>query len=193
MICEECNEREATIKFAEMTDGELTSWNLCEECAREKGAAASLSSYAGPLVNILMGLLEEAEEHGPEPSGPVCPRCGLSYAEFRSSGKLGCAVCYASFHGELKPLLRRIHGTTEHTGGVPSCREREFDSLKEVKRLQSELGRAIRNEEYERAAELRDRVRAKERELASTAGTDAPGTAGGDGSGEDVDVRDDDA
>lgn len=193
MRCEECSERDATIRFAEMTDGEFTVRNLCEECAQKRGAAASLTPFAGPLVNILMGLLEEAGERGSEPPGPVCPRCGLSYAEFRSSGKLGCGACYASFHNELKPLLRRVHGTTEHTGGVPSCREREFDSLKEVKRLRSELDRAVRNEEYERAAELRDRIRAKELELASTAGAGAPGTAGGDGKGEDVDVRDDDA
>ena len=192
MTCEECNERDATIRFTEMIDGELTSWNLCEECARERGAAASLTPFAGPLVNILMGLLDEAGERGPEPSGPVCPRCGLSYAEFRSSGRLGCGACYASFHRELKPLLRRVHGTTEHIGGVPSCREREFDSLKEAKRLRSELDRAVRNEEYERAAELRDRIRAKEQELASTAGAGAPGAAGGDGKGEDVDVRGDD-
>jgi protein arginine kinase activator len=193
LTCEECNERDATVRFAEMTDGELASWNLCEECARKRGWTASLMPFAGPLVSILMGLLEEAGERGPDLSGPVCSRCGLSFAEFRSSGKLGCGACYASFHSELKPLLRRVHGTTEHTGGVPSCREREFDSLKEVKRLRSELDRAVRNEEYERAAELRDRIRAKERELASTAGEGAPGTAGGDGNGEDVDVRDDDA
>ncbi len=161
MICEECNERPASVRYAEMADGHVRSWNLCEECARRKGMTASLAPFAGPLVNILKGLLDETAEQGATPAGPTCPECKLSYDEFRRTGKLGCGTCYDSFHSELKPLLRRIHGSTEHTGSVPSCLEADFDSRREVKRLRAELAQAVRGEEYERAAELRDLIRSK--------------------------------
>ncbi len=177
MRCDECNERQAVIRYAETIDGRLSTWNLCEECARGRGIAPSLSSFAGPLVNILMGLLEESGEGTEEPAGAVCPRCGLSYDDFRHSGKLGCGSCYETFQEELRPLIRRVHGSTAHAGRAPLELERDFDSRTELRRLKGELMDAVRREEYERAAELRDLIRETER---------GPATVGK----ENVDVRD---
>ena len=154
---------------------------------------ASLAPFAGPLVSILKGLLEETADQGAAgaegaegatPAGPTCPECDLSYGEFRRTGKLGCGTCYDSFRGELRPLLRRIHGSTEHTGRVPSCLEADFDSRREVKRLRAELAQAVRGEEYERAAELRDLIRSKESGRAAAGGPEPEHS--------DVDVRNDD-
>lgn len=162
MTCEECGKKTAAIRYTEMSGGELSTWNLCEECARKKGVTGSLTSLAGPLVNILMGLLEEAGEQEGTREGPVCPRCGLSYGEFRQRGRLGCGGCYTAFRDELTPLLRRIHGSAEHAGRVPTALEATLESKRELDELKSELGRAVKREEYERAAELRDVIKAKE-------------------------------
>jgi protein arginine kinase activator len=178
MMCGECNEKRAIIRYAETTDGRLSTWNLCEECARRRGVAPLLSTFAGPLVNILMGLLEESRESEEESSGAVCPQCGLSYGDFRRSGKLGCGVCYETFREELRPLIRRVHGSTSHAGRAPLELERDFDSRTELKRLKNELRDAVRREEYERAAELRDLIRGTGRELPTVGG-------------KNVDVRDD--
>jgi len=175
MLCDECGEREATIHYTEVVDGELSTWHLCEECARSRGATLALAPLAGPLVNILMGLLEDTGDERDE-SGPVCDKCGLSYDDFRRLGKLGCGGCYDSFRDELAGLLRRVHGTPRHIGRVPSGHEAD-GSAQEVRRLKAELAAAVSKEEYERAAELRDVIRAKE-ELAASGGEP------------DVDVRD---
>ena len=165
MICGDCAERDVTIRYTEMVDGELTTWQLCEECARARGVGSGLSSMAGPLVNILMGLLEEASatDAGRDHTGPVCPRCGLSFPEFRTTGRLGCGVCYESFADELKPLLRRVHGSTGHVGKYPAELSDALTSRTELRRLQTDLASAIRREDYERAAELRDLIRAREK------------------------------
>lgn len=199
MTCDECGERPANIRYTEMVDGELLTWQLCEECARARGVGTGLSSIAGPLVNILMGLLEEAggAEHDRDDAGPVCPQCGMSYAEFRRTGRVGCGVCYRSFVDELKPLLRRVHGSTEHVGKFPPGLSDELVSRHEIRRLRSELDRAVRHEEYERAAELRDLLHAKEAggagSVADGIGVGEPNGAEGEGSqggseGGDVDV-----
>lgn len=161
MMCDECGAREATIHYTEVVDGRLSAWHLCEDCARKRGATIALAPLAGPLVNILMGLLEDAREK-PDETGPVCTQCGLSYEEFRRLGKLGCGGCYDSFHDELEALLRRVHGTTSHVGRAPSGRGDETSAESEIRRLKADLAAAVRKEEYERAAELRDLIRAKE-------------------------------
>lgn len=172
MTCDECGKRQATIRYTEMVDGGLSTWNLCDECARKKGVTGSLSSLAAPLVNILMGLLGESGEtgrqgEGPD-EGPACPQCGLSYREFRASGRLGCGACYESFRDELLPLIRRIHGSTRHVGRVPPGLPVDSKTERELGRLEAELDRAVKREEYERAAELRDLVRDKRAEIAAS-------------------------
>jgi protein arginine kinase activator len=162
MTCDECGKAPAMIRCTEMVGGELSTWNLCEECARRKGVTGSLTSLAGPLVDILMGLLEEAGEREGTRPGSTCPRCGLSYREFRQGGRVGCGTCYTSFRQELLPLLRRIHGSTEHAGRVPTALAGSLESKRELEELRAELDQAVRREEYERAAELRDLLRAKE-------------------------------
>lgn len=176
MTCDECGDRQATIRYTEMVDGRLSAWNLCEECARKKGVTGSLSSLAAPLVNILMGLLDESrdDDRSGEGEGPTCPQCGMSYREFRSSGRLGCGVCYDSFKDELLPLVRRIHGSTRHVGRVPRGLHADSETRKELRRLEAELERAVKGEEYERAAELRDLIRSRKGETATseTSGVD---------------------
>lgn len=174
MLCDDCKKRQAKMEYAEMVDGELLTWNLCEECAKKRGVTQSLAPFAGPLVSIVMSLLGEgAEAPGGEPDGRVCAQCGLSYADFKTTGKLGCGACYESFHEDLLPLLRRIHGSTEHTGKLPSCVEDVRVERREIRRLRRDLDSAVRREEYERAAELRDLIRLKEKELSER--VDVPG------------------
>jgi protein arginine kinase activator len=176
-----CGTREATVRYAEVVDGTSTTWHLCEECAGERGVAGTLSPLAGPLVSILMGLLEGSVGEGKSAAAPSCPKCGLTYEEFRRSGRLGCATCYEAFRRELKPLLRRIHGSAEHSGSMPSAVEGDYRLRRDLARLKAELAAAVGDEDYERAAELRDAIRAHECQLDSGACTER----------DDVDVRDD--
>ncbi len=167
MRCDDCG-KPANIRYVEMVDGELRDLHLCDDCANTRGMALSLSPFAGPLVNMLMGLLDEMDV-GEERSGdgPVCPTCGLTRAEFRTSGKLGCASCYEAFAAELRPLLRRVHGSTVHAGTIPSKAPQDIETSRRARTLQLELERAVHAEEYERAAELRDEIRRLEVERAA--------------------------
>jgi protein arginine kinase activator len=166
MLCESCGERNATVKYTQMIDGELSRFRLCEKCAAEKGAAASIAPIADSLMSILMGLLDEGGElESSEAEGQTCAACGLSYAQFRRDGLLGCGVCYESFADELRPLLSRIHGSTRHEGKLPGGIGEDVQQHREIKKLMREQEQAVRREEYERAAELRDLIREKEKAL----------------------------
>ena len=74
-----------------------------------------------------------------------CPDCGLTFAQFSQIGRLGCSSCYGAFEEKLKPLLRRIHGSTRHSGKVPRRSRSAIRFKRELDRLKDELQR-VRNE-----------------------------------------------
>ena len=123
MKCERCGSRTATVRYAEVVDGSLTSWYLCEECASERGVTGSLTPLAGPLVNILMGLLEGGGEAELADNGPTCPSCGLTYGRFRRTGRLGCGTCYETFAFQLRP---RLGGRPLPPQGDPEAQGRAY-------------------------------------------------------------------
>ena len=87
-----------------------------------------------------------------------CPQCGLSVTEFNKTGRLGCGECYVAFAGELSELLLRIHGREHHIGKVPAMNPIQLETRKELLNLRRQLKRAIEREEFESAAEIRDRI-----------------------------------
>jgi protein arginine kinase activator len=161
MVCDNCGSENAVIHLTQIVDNEMKTLHLCEKCAAEKGLETSTVPENFPLTDLLAQMGKEEEEVSEEarPSRS-CSFCGLTFAEFRDSGRLGCPHCWSSFEGHLRGLLRRIHGGTQHLGKVylspdPSVSERE----KRLDGLRRKLQRAVELEDFERAAEIRDEIR----------------------------------
>jgi protein arginine kinase activator len=168
MSCDVCGAADATVTYAEVVDGVLKTVRLCESCARERGIAESLISIAAPLACVVSELLKGeggGDESESADAGPTCSQCGMTYAEFRRDGRLGCDACYETFAEQLKPLIRRIHGTTEHLGCVPGALSSTHALVRKLRDLTKELDAAVREENYEKAAKLRDRIAALSREI----------------------------
>ena len=151
MLCDICKKEKASIYFTQVINGKVTKMHFCESCAEKKGIGETsfFSSFA--LAELLAGLVDLGIVSKEEKL--KCAHCGLSYHEFKSTGLLGCGECYKTFRTNLIPLLRQIHGKIEHTGSVP-----------EMLSLQRELQEAITREEYERAAQIRDKIHAIRKE-----------------------------
>ena len=71
------------------------------------------------------------------------------------------------FGDELFPLIRRIHGNTTHCGknsGKAAAKSEKHEPTKEEKiaQLKSELDAAVKEQNFERAAELRDIIKGME-------------------------------
>lgn len=171
MLCEECQEREATVHYTEVVNGQRTEYHLCEQCAREKGELEfSLGFDPGfSIHNLLAGLLDMGNpslQVGKKTSQDrQCPTCGMSYAQFSQTGRLGCGDCYTAFQRQLEPLLRRIQGTSSHSGKVPGRQGGKLKLEREIGRLTLEQERAVEQEEFEKAAELRDQLKELRRRL----------------------------
>lgn len=173
MICEACKLRPATVHFTKIVNGHKTEMHLCEECAREKGEFDFFTIPEFSFQNLLSGLFGGGSDFGiPSPAPELhlertkkCRNCGLDYANFIRSGFLGCSACYSEFSRQLEPILRKIHGATRHVGKVPQRSGGNLRIHREIEELRAELQRYIANEEYEKAAEVRDRIHALEKEL----------------------------
>ncbi len=153
MLCAACKKKEATVHFTEITDDKIVKLHLCEDCSREKG----LGEESSPEIHDLLSSLAEIKTL-PGQEDTRCPDCGIGFADFRKEGRLGCAGCYRAFSDGLVSLISNIQHQTRHTGKTPAA-FRHLKPAPDLNRLKADLNRAIREEDFEAAARLRDRIR----------------------------------
>jgi protein arginine kinase activator len=146
-------------------NNEVRELHLCRACAEEKGFHSVLEQDKHVLANQFIWMAENLHPESGAKIGQIqCNECGLRYSEFTQTGRLGCGACYAAFEVQLRRLLRRVHGATRHAGKAPGAEEKQPSTRMVIQRLQDELQRAIASEEFERAAELRDRIQGLEKD-----------------------------
>lgn len=174
MKCDFCDQ-EATVHELTRKNGVKLERHLCERCARDQGIPVQSNT---PIEEILKHFVVAAPPAqgaaGPArpksaPGTPVCPSCGLSFTDFKQSGTLGCAGCYRAFESQLGVIAERFHeGGCLHVGktlkrGAPAPPARQAgaapgsdDRVQRIQTLRRQLEEAIKGEQYERAARLRD-------------------------------------
>ena len=163
--CQNCGKNPATLHLTEIQDNRMTELHLCHACAEEKGLNATPKSQKFSIGELLANMVDGMSTADEERVGPVqCPSCGMHYSTFKETGRLGCARCYDAFGAKLRPLLRRIHGSTRHVGKLPAHDASVVTPQRQVQRLHDELLKAVEREEFERAAEIRDRIKSLEKE-----------------------------
>lgn len=170
MFCQECGKRPATLHFTKIVNGEKTEFHICESCAREKGEGIPGTPNSFSIHSLLSGLLDFNSSGASAPQAPPqtvrCEECGLTYAQFSKIGRFGCSSCYNAFAERLDPLLKRVHSSTTHNGKIPKRSGGQIQCKREIEQLRKDMQTYIEQEEFENAAELRDRIRELERKLA---------------------------
>jgi protein arginine kinase activator len=155
MHCDVCKTNQATVFLTQIVEGKMQKVNLCEACSKEKGVTDP-TGFA--LADLLLGLgaAQEMERGG---IVQKCPVCGFSQADFKKTGRLGCANCYSTFADGLSSLLKGMHKGTEHLGKVPARMAKSLERETALKSLQRDLRKAVADENYESAASIRDQIR----------------------------------
>lgn len=183
MLCQKCKKNNATVFYRENINGKVTEYTLCPSCAKEleKNGLIKLDNPLGslfsdrifdfaPLISGLFGGLNLAPASDDDKR---CPVCGSSFADIARTGRIGCPECYTTFADELSATVNRLHSGNLQTAGAPVGRvpkrfgEKQSREAK-IASLKTELQSAITTQEFERAAELRDQIKALE------ANADAP-------------------
>ena len=160
MICDVCKNNQATVFLTQIVEGKMQKVNLCDACSKDKGVTDP-TGFA--LADLLLGLgaAQEMERGG---NTQKCPICGFGQSDFKKTGRLGCATCYATFAEGLAPLLKGMHKGETHIGKVPGRLAMTMERESRLKDLHRELRQAVTDENYESAAQIRDRIREGEKE-----------------------------
>lgn len=163
MLCSVCKEKEATVHLTQIVGDKMQKIDLCEECAKQKGVNDP-TGFA--LADLLLGLGAAQEmEQAAGGAELKCPNCGFTQADFKKSGRLGCAECYHTFAEGLETLLKTMHKGTRHVGKIPQALQQTHDLSELLKALQKKLDQAVAEENFEQAAHLRDEIRLTKEKL----------------------------
>ena len=158
MLCEICHKNVATVHLTEIVNEKVMEMHLCQKCARVRTEELK---HQLSLSDFLSGLVEKRADEVKKPF--ACALCGLTFYDFKKKGRLGCSKCYETFKEQLLPLLRKIHGSVRHVGKRPHAAEENIFVMEKIKELKNSLERAVKLEEYEEAARMRDTIRELEK------------------------------
>jgi protein arginine kinase activator len=165
MLCEMCKQNNASVHIVRIINGAKQELNICERCAKESqgfGFDEDIKMDAPfTFQNVISGWMDYMNQspHNVRHTEAACQHCGMTFAEFRQKGLMGCADCYRQFSSTVMPVIKRVQGNTEHIGKIPLKAGKEIMERKRLLSLKEELQKAILAEEYEKAAEIRDRIR----------------------------------
>ena len=166
MKCQKCQINEANTHIKQVINGKSTEMYLCSKCANNEGITYDglFADMQSEFENMLGSFFGNALPSRTEASR--CKTCGSTYAEIARTGKVGCADCYNEFYEQLLPTIRKMHGNTTHCGKhssllkVDTVAEQSADTTaNDVDKLQAELEIAIKEQNFEHAAELRDKIK----------------------------------
>lgn len=171
MLCQKCHKKTASIFISSIINGQESKTYLCSDCAKDyplfnlnldepfsiKDLMENFNieeikpkEYSNKQLSLKEDTLDEHIE---------CSNCHSTYYEYSQTGKLGCSNCYKDFHRKLKPILKNIYGYTEYIGKIPKSDNNHIYISNEIKILKEDLNRAVDKEEYEKAANIRDKIR----------------------------------
>jgi len=151
-ICDICKKNGATVHLKGILNDKTVEIDMCENCSDEKGVELDPGLA---LLDFINSLPESGRSiaHAAQ-SSSACKNCGMTLREIKQDGCFGCEKCYTNFSSIVGSLLEHIHGCQRHSGKNPG-QKRQADAPD----LKARLEKAVRKEEYELAASLRDELR----------------------------------
>lgn len=156
MKCDKCHINEATVFITQTVNGETLEKNLCESCAEEENQQMFEDGLS--FQQFLTGFID-GKSNNDKDEVVVCPGCGMTLMDFKRYSKVGCAQCYITFYSHLQPIIKKLHGTAQHTGKFPRRIGAKYQVQKKMTNLESQLKVALLSEDYEKAVLLRDEIR----------------------------------
>lgn len=173
MLCQNCNQNEANVKYTQIVNGVKKEMLFCERCSKELGIdnmklslPISFSNFFGDFLheydNSFMPMMSIQKE-------VRCNKCGMTYNDFMKLGKFGCDNCYEVFSTRVDPILKRLQGSNRYTGRKAELNEynnninkietKEKTTQEQIDELKKELKKMVNEENYEQAAKIRDDIK----------------------------------
>lgn len=163
MLCEKCHKNLATVRYAEVVDGRVKDLHLCPECLAQHQQKAGIGFELTKPAPVR--LRKEGTARGMQLTRERCKSCGSGLRPVLESGKMGCGTCYETFTQQAESMLEGLHIGVRHRGKTPHVDDVRARVRTDLQTKRSLLRSALRTENYEEAAHLRDEIRVLETQL----------------------------
>ena len=169
MLCDICKKEEACIHIEKHDGTQKGTYHICQTCADLQGFTPenlqnnkTIEKLFRHLEKALKGTLSLDQSEN-------CPTCKTSLSTYQRDGILGCSDCYTTFHGQLVSDMQKLHPALKHLGKLPKQNlELNFQAKQEMvaddfvdtplEELEKKLQYCIKEEDYEKAAQIRDQI-----------------------------------
>ncbi len=165
MKCQKCGTNPATTHITEIVNGVKNETYLCSHCEKEYHNSTNFHSiFKSGFDSFFDGLWQPPMGlgHSSQNSVGVCPNCGSTISELQNRGRLGCSQCYNTFFDFLLPSVKKIHGSCNYTGKQPISKDGCNKKTDDINQLKQDLNHAVQEQNFEKAAILRDRIKEME-------------------------------
>ena len=156
MKCEHCGKNEVTFVYRSNVNGKITEQHLCSECAEKLGVTARLAEHNRRMMNSFDGFFGRSLFD--DFFTPVPSLLGRMNRMLESPFEDIFAAMPALHSGEMPKEEPKQEELVDRESQTCFARTRELNALR------LEMKRAAEQEDFERAAQLRDKIRALEAE-----------------------------
>lgn len=167
MICDICGVRDAMMVVQQVSTSGQKEVHLCLQCAAQRGLSTSNGKIEMSLASLFDSIAKLRKNQR------QCPVCGTNEGDVEKIQRLGCPECYNIFAPKLKSLLEKRGITGGYAGSLPERLASYKSVLVGRMQLKAKLDQAVAQEDYERAAMYRDRLKALDKCAASAESSDA--------------------
>lgn len=157
MVCDICGAERPEINIQQVIGQKKRSIHLCRKCANAEGIIKNNDTLEISLSKLVSFYLDIENKK----KNPVCPHCGKTLQEIRKTQKIGCEECVIQFGKYVSKALGigSSHGAhVQYSGNIPARMKMVKDVLVDLEILKKQLKTAINDEDYEKAALIRDRI-----------------------------------
>ena len=153
MKCQSCGKKEATVKYYENINGSKKEFHLCSECANKLNFTHFPDIFSSMFVSVPDYIDDEVVK---------CEKCGYTLDDYTKTGFFGCPECYNTFNDSLDELFLKIHGKNKHVK-LNKDKNNSLNNEEKINKLKEEIKHLIKEEKYEEAAIVRDKIKALEK------------------------------
>ncbi len=164
MLCEKCGVNSATTHIRTMVNGVYIEKHFCSYCAAKEGYG---EIKGNDISQILSSMFGEGVSSTSQVQVARCEGCGATFTDITESGKCGCSKCYDTFKEQLLPYIKKAqYGRVTHKGKIPNTVTNfQKPSKEKIEELKLLLNKLIKEEQFEQAALIRDRIKLLEGEM----------------------------
>lgn len=157
MLCDLCKSNPAAIHIEKHNGENRTQLKVCLDCAGiEKLSPENLNGES--LQKLINGIYAMQSQQ----TSSKCLTCGVDSDSFERNGKVGCPDCYTYLSENINLSSWQKTPHIKHIGKTPYNYPMKTDMIdhkvEDLKELEEKLVICISEEDYEKAAILRDRI-----------------------------------